>query len=135
MKLLPLATIVLLALAGAGTGHEFKVGDVEITHPYLAATLPGAKTAAAYMVLTNTGTQPDRLLSVETDAAIRVEFHQSVVTDGVSRMRPIAGGLEIPAGGEYRLGADGSYAMLVGLSAPFGIIEALADHSHCRSEH
>lgn len=121
MKLLPLATTILLALSAAVTAHEFKVADVEITHPYLAATLPGAKTAAAYMILTNTGSEPDRLLAIETDAAVRVEFHQSVVTDGVSRMRPIAGGLEIPAGGEYRLGADGSHAMLVGLSAPIGL--------------
>ena len=121
MKLVPLATTILLALIGAAVGHEFKVADIEITHPYLAATLPGAKTAAAYMILTNTGSEPDRLLAIETDAAVRVEFHQSLVTDGVSRMRPIAGGLEIPAGGEYRLGADGSHAMLVGLSAPIGL--------------
>ena len=121
MKLWPLATTILLALTAAAAGHEFKVADVEITHPYLAATLPGAKTAAAYMILTNTGSEPDRLLSIETDAAVRVEFHQSVLTDGISRMRPIAGGLEIPAGGEYRLGADGSHAMLVGLTAPVGL--------------
>lgn len=121
MKMLPLATIVLMTLAGTAAGHEFKVGGVEIAHPYLAATLPGAKTAAAYMVMTNTGSEPDRLLSIETDAAARVEFHQNVVTDGVSRMRPIAGGLEIPAGGEYRLGADGSHAMLVGITAPIGL--------------
>jgi copper(I)-binding protein len=114
MKLLPLATTILLALSAAVTGHEFKLADVEITHPYLAATLPGAKTAAAYMILTNTGSEPDRLLAIETDAAVRVEFHQSVVTDGVSRMRPIAGGLEIPAGGEYRLGADGSQPCWLG---------------------
>lgn len=119
--MLPLATIIVMAFAGAAAGHEFKVGGVEITHPYLAATLPGAKTAAAYMVLTNTGTEPDRLLSIDTDAAVRVEFHKNVVTDGVSRMRPIAGGLEIPAGGEYRLGADGSHAMLVGITAPIGL--------------
>ncbi|MBE0577850.1 copper chaperone PCu(A)C [Devosia sp.] len=80
MKLLPLATTILLALTGSAGGHEFKVADVEITHPYLAATLPGAKTAAAYMILTNTGPEPDRLLAIETDAAVRVEFHQSVVT-------------------------------------------------------
>ena len=121
MKLLLRATTILLGLSAAVTGHEFKVADVEITHPYLAATLPGAQTAAAYMILTNTGSEPDRLLAIETDAAVRVEFHQNVVTDGVSRMRPIAGGLEIPAGGEYRLGADGSHAMLVGLTAPVGL--------------
>jgi copper(I)-binding protein len=73
------------------------------------------------MILTNTGSEPDRLLAIETDAAVKVEFHQTVVTDGVATMRPILGGLEIPAGGEYRLGADGSHAMLVGLSAPIGL--------------
>jgi copper(I)-binding protein len=121
MKLLPLATIILLAISGSSAGHEFKLTDVEITHPYLVATLPGAKTASAYMILTNTGSEPDRLLAIETDAAVKVEFHQTVVTDGVATMRPILGGLEIPAGGEYRLGADGSHAMLVGLSEPISL--------------
>ena len=112
MKLLSFAVALTVVMSGAAVGHEFKLADIEITHPYLAATLPGAKTAAAYMVLTNTGAEPDRPLSIETDAAVRVEFHQNIVTDGVSRMRPIAGGLEIPAGGV----------------CDCRIIEALADH-------
>jgi periplasmic copper chaperone A len=121
MKLLPLAATIVLALAGAAVAHGYKLAGIEITHPYISATLPGARTAAAYMILDNSGAEADRLLRIETDAAVVVEFHQTVVTDGVSRMLPIEGGLEIPSGGEYRLGADGSHAMLVDLAAPIGL--------------
>lgn len=119
--MLLLAAALLLAPAGSAAAHGYKLAGVEITHPYISATLPGARTAAAYMILTNSGPQPDRLLAIETDAAVVVEFHQTVVTDGISRMLPIEGGLDIPSGGEYRLGADGSHAMLVDLAAPIGL--------------
>lgn len=136
MKFLPLAATLLLVLAGPALGHGYKLAGIEITHPYISATLPGARTAAAYMILTNTSAQPDRLLAIETDAAAVVEFHQTVVTNGISRMRPIEGGLEIPSGGEYRLGADGSHAMLVDLVAPIGLgqlIEATLHFEHAGS--
>lgn len=120
-RALPLATAILLVFAGAAVGHEFKLGRVEIARPYLAATHPGANTAAAHLIPTNAGPEPDRLLSIKSDAAARVEFHQSIVTDGVSRMRPIVDGLEIAVAGEYRLGADRSHAMLVGIKAPIGL--------------
>lgn len=101
--------------------HGFKASNIEIVHPFFRATPPGAKTGAGYVILRNSGTEADRLIAIETEAAQRVTFHQTVTENGMAKMIPIEGGLEIPAGGEYRLGLDGSHAMLEGLTAPIGL--------------
>lgn len=124
MRTLLISAVILAALmspASSAFAHGFETSELEIIHPFLRATPPGAKTGAGYVIIRNNGTTSDRLLGIETEAAERVEFHQSVVEEGIAKMRPIEGGIEIPAGGEYRLGADGSHAMLIGLTAQIGL--------------
>lgn len=118
MKRQLFALAFLAGLVVPASAHKFKIGEIEIVHPFLRATPPKATTAAGYMVIRNDGATPDRLLRIETTAAGRVEFHRSVVEDGIAKMQPIKEGFEIPAGGEFRLGADGTHAMLVGLTGP-----------------
>lgn len=107
------------------SSHEFSIATIEIEHPFLRATPPNASTGAGYMIIRNKGSEPDRLISIETEAAARVEFHRSVIEDGVAKMIPIEGGIEIPAGGEFGLGFDGTHAMLVDLTAPIGLGEII----------
>lgn len=121
---LSIGTVVMLlacALPGAALAHGFKAGAIEIVHPFFRATPPGARTGAGYVILKNMGTEPDRLIAIETEAAARVTFHRTVTENGMAKMIPIEGGLEIPAGGEYRLGLDGSHAMLEDLTAPIDL--------------
>jgi periplasmic copper chaperone A len=42
-------------------------------------------------------------------------LHTSTSSDGVARMRPVTGGLEIPAGEEVELRPGGSHIMISGL--------------------
>lgn len=119
--------VMLIGLIpGAALAHGFKASGIEIVHPFFRATPPGAKTGAGYVILRNNGTQSDRLLGIETEAAARVTFHRTVTENGMAKMVPIEDGLEIPAGGEYRLGLDGSHAMLEGLRAPIGLGQLIA---------
>lgn len=120
--------LVLLAASvpAAALAHGFKASGIEIVHPFFRATPPGAKTGAGYVILRNNGTQSDRLIGIETEAAARVTFHRTVTENGMAKMVPIEDGLEIPAGGEYRLGLDGSHAMLEGLTAPIGLGQLIA---------
>lgn len=101
--------------------HEVISGNIQILHPFLRATPPTAQVGSGYMVIRNMGTEPDRLIGIETTVADRVTLHQTVVKDGMATMIPIEGGPVIPAGGEYRLGSDGSHAMLEALSAPIAM--------------
>lgn len=73
-------------------------------------------TGAAYMTIVNEGDEADVLLSARTDAAGVVEIHEVQVTDGVMSMRPVEGGLEIPAGEIVVLEQGGGHMMLIGLT-------------------
>ncbi|WP_274629936.1 copper chaperone PCu(A)C [Arvimicrobium flavum] len=112
----PLAILAVLAFAGTAFAHEYKAGTLDIDHPWTRATLPGAKVAAGYMTVKNSGSEPDRLVSVSTDIADKAEIHEMAVDPaGVMTMRPLAGALEIPAGGEAKLAPKGLHIMFMGL--------------------
>ena len=82
---LPAAALVMaLSLAQAAQAHEYKAGDLAIGHPWSRATLPGAKVAAGYLTVRNTGSEADRLvelyarrveLSEPTDAELRYDLN------------------------------------------------------------
>lgn len=70
--------------------------------------------SAAYMILTNTGDQPDRLLRARSDVAESVELHKSQTEGGVTSMVPVEA-IEIPANGQTELKPGGLHIMLIGL--------------------
>ena len=113
-----LALTLLLAAPWAAAAHEFKLGDLEIDHPWSRATPPGAKVAGGYFTVVNHGSTPDRLMSVTSDISAKAEVHEMAVKDGVMTMRPVEGGLEIPAGGKVELKPGGYHLMLMGLKRP-----------------
>jgi periplasmic copper chaperone A len=101
-------------LAGPAAAHSFKIGALEIGHPWARETPPSATTGAGYLTVRNTGTDADRLIAVETAGAEKVEIHQSINENGVAKMRPVAG-IDIPAGGSIELKSGGYHLMLIGL--------------------
>ncbi|WP_292236111.1 copper chaperone PCu(A)C, partial [Mesorhizobium sp.] len=107
--------LLLLACIPEASAHGFKLGDLEIGHPWSRATPPGAKVAGGYFSVTNKGAAPDRLVSVSSDICEKAELHEMGVKDGVMTMRPVGGGLEIPAGGKVALKPGGYHLMFVGL--------------------
>jgi len=106
---------LLFAGAHAAMAHEFKAGDLEIGHPWSRAVPVGATVAGGYLTVTNHGASPDRLLSVASDISAKAELHEMAVKDGVMTMRPIEGGLEIPAGGSVELKPGSYHLMFMGL--------------------
>ena len=115
------ALVGLAAVVIASTqaiAHEYKLGDLVIDHPWSRATLPGAKLAGGYLVIRNNGTSPDRLVSVASEISGKAEIHEMKVADGIMTMRPVEGGIEIPAGGEVRLEPGSYHIMFMKLSAP-----------------
>jgi len=110
-----LFVVLLLACIPAAIAHEFKVGNLEIEHPWSPATPPGAKVAGGYFTITNNGSAPDRLLSISSDISEKAELHEMGVKDGAMTMRPVEGGLEIPAGGKIALKPGAYHLMFTGL--------------------
>ena len=60
--------------------------------------MPTAKVAAGYLSITNSGSEPDRLLGGHVDFAGIVDVHEMKINDGVMTMRSVPEGLVIPAG-------------------------------------
>ncbi len=114
-RLVALATALLLA--SPLMGHEIVAGDLQIIHPHIPQPAASARTAGGYMAIVNNGTEPDRLVWIETGIAAKAEVHESKVgTDGMGTMEPVAA-LEIPAGGTVSLDRGGLHVMFMGLKA------------------
>ncbi|WP_341992118.1 copper chaperone PCu(A)C [Azorhizobium sp. AG788] len=112
------ACAVVLASAQALLAHEFKVGTIEIEHPWSRATPQGATVAAGYLGLTNKGDTPDRLVSASSGIAKTVQIHEMAVTNGLMTMRPLADGLVVPAHGTVVLKPGSYHLMFMGLKQP-----------------
>jgi copper(I)-binding protein len=97
------------------SAHEFKAGDLEIDHPWSRAVPEGASVAGGYLTITNTGTSADRLVSISSGISGKAEVHEMAVKDGVMTMRPVEGGLEIPAGGTVALKPGAYHVMFMDL--------------------
>lgn len=89
------------------------VGDVEISDAWTRAMAPGAQVAGGYMTLRNAGAQDDRLLSIGSPVAARVEIHEMRMVEGMMQMRHLADGLRLPAGGEVVLKPGGYHLMFI----------------------
>lgn len=112
-----LFAFVFIGLSHSAQAHGFTVGDLEIGHPWSRAIPQGAKVAAGYLKITNKGSAPDRLVSVTGEIAGRTEIHEMAVdSQGVMTMRPLAGGVGIPAGGEVELKPGGIHVMFLDLN-------------------
>lgn len=113
--LLAIAATVACLIGGPALAHEYTVGDLEIVHPYARSTPPNAPVAGGYMTIRNNGTEPDRLIGGEAGFAGKVEVHEMKMDGDVMKMRPVEGGLEIPAGGEAVLKPGGFHVMFMQL--------------------
>jgi uncharacterized protein YcnI/copper(I)-binding protein len=102
--------------SSADTVGTATVASLAIEGAWTRATAEGAKVAAGYLTIRNTGASADTLVSVSTPAAERGEIHDMTMTeDGVMKMRRLADGLEIPAGGAAELKPGGTHLMFLGL--------------------
>jgi copper(I)-binding protein len=114
-----LALLALLVIAAPAAAHDYKLGTLEIDQPWARATPPTAPTGGGYLSIKNTGTTPDRLMSVSSPAAATVQVHEMKMDGSVMRMREIDGPLEIKPGQTVTLAPGGLHLMMMGLKAPF----------------
>src|SRR5690606_35945517 len=84
-------------------------------HPWTRATPGAATVGAGFLTLVNRGGEDDRLTGARTPIAERVEIHTHRVEDGVMRMRPVEGGVALPAGGTVTFEPGGLHLMMIGL--------------------
>lgn len=89
---------------------------VAVEDAYARASNP--KAGAAFMVLDNHREVACTLSSVTSDVAEKVELHTHTEVDGIMKMGPIEGGIEVAAGAQHALARGGDHVMLMGLHQP-----------------
>jgi periplasmic copper chaperone A len=112
-----LAVVAALAIPAGAYGHEYKLGELTIEHPWSRASIGAAKASAAYMEMVNEGTTPDLLIAVSSPIAEHVQLHTNLIEGGVLKMRPLEA-VEISPGEPTILQPGGIHIMLMGLKAP-----------------
>lgn len=119
------ALVLAVTLFGAAPSlaNDYRVGSVVIDQPWSRAMPAGAAVASGYLTITNTGNEPDWLLAGKSDAAEAIEIHESTMTDGVARMRPVADGLTIPPGQTLKLAPGAAHIMIVNPTQPLKVGE------------
>jgi copper(I)-binding protein len=115
-----IVTLIALVLSATSVfAHGFKVGDLEIDHPWSKAMNPGAKTGGGFLKITNHGTEADRLIKVSSDAAGLIQIHEMKVDNGMMTMAEVPGGLEIAPGATVELTPGALHIMFMGVKTPF----------------
>lgn len=74
-------------------------------------------TSAVYMKI-NSGGTADKLVKAESAVAASTELHTVEMKEGVMQMRPVEGGIDVPAMGTLELKPGGFHIMLIGLQQP-----------------
>ena len=107
-----------VVLSSAVHAADYKVGPIEIDRPWSRAVPKGASVAAGYLTIRNTGDAPDRLVSGSTPVAGKFEVHEMSMDNGVMKMRPVTGGVEIKPGETVELKPQSFHIMMTGLKQP-----------------
>jgi periplasmic copper chaperone A len=108
-----LIALVLSCLATLAAPGAARAQQMQVLEAWTRAA-PADRPAAVYLQLAG---GPDRLLGVASDVAGRAELHETIVEDGVAKMRPVAGVLISP-GARTRLAPGGMHIMLLDLKKP-----------------
>lgn len=116
---LPLAAFLL---AGCSPGGP---PELHLSDAWARETVPGQTATAAYLTIANDGGSADTLIAVNAPVPARASLHRTRRDEGIARMRPIEGGLEIPPEETVRLEPGGPHIMIENLAEPLRAGETL----------
>ena len=116
---------VAAAFVVAAVSAFAQASSIQIENSWTRATPAGARFGMVFMTISNRASAADRLLSVSSDAADKVEIDEMTSTGGKMQMREITGGVAIPAAGSVVLKPDGYHIMLTGLKKRLAAGDAL----------
>jgi periplasmic copper chaperone A len=104
-----------LVLASAAGAQEYQLGALKIEQPWARATPQGAKVAAGYMKITNTGNAPDRFVGGTAAFSGGFELHEMKIDGGVMKMRALPNGVEIKPGETIEFKPGSYHVMFTGV--------------------
>ena len=112
-----LVTLLLAVALPAADSNSISKGFIVISGAWTRPTAAGMPMGVAYFVVQNQGASADAIVAASTPAAAHVEFHQTTLSDGMARMRPLQR-IDVPAQGTVAVTPGGIHLMLVDLKGP-----------------
>ena len=109
---------IILCLLAAACSDGAARPDLKPADGWARETVQGQTSAAAYLTIVNNGNGEDRLVAVKSKIAPHAMLHSTATDGGVTRMRHIHGGVEIPSKTAVELSPGRTHIMLTGLKAP-----------------
>lgn len=108
--------VFIFGLNSAALAHEYKIGSLEIVHPWARAQLKGSDVADGFMKIINHGSTPDRLISITVDFAKTAQIHDMKMDGTTMQMVELKDGLVIPAGATVQLKPKAMHVMFLGVT-------------------
>jgi copper(I)-binding protein len=96
-------------------------GALRFSGAWISPPPNGARTAAGYITISNTGRVADRLMAIKTSRAADGEIHLSSREGGIVRMREVTDGVPLPAGQTVALRPGGYHLMFRDPTRPFRV--------------
>jgi copper(I)-binding protein len=109
--------LLATALVGPAAAHHYELGKLVIGHPWSRSTPAGMSMGVAYLSVTNNGTDTEVLTGASSPVAAAVQFHETSISEGMARMRPLTE-IAIAPGATVRIEPGAIHLMLIGLKAP-----------------
>jgi copper(I)-binding protein len=103
--------------ASAACAHGFENGTLVIDRAWSPPAAAGRPVAVAYLSITNKGTRAETLTGISSPLAASVQMHQTTISDGMARMRPLPE-LTVAPGRTVKMEPGGIHLMMMGLKAP-----------------
>lgn len=110
------ATLAVFTLIFAPAARADNAG-LTVSDAWVRMAPATMKTHAAYMSVTNSGTEAKQLIAASSENYAEVQLHLSSVTDGIATMQRMES-IEIPAGKTVKFKPGGLHLMLMSGNAP-----------------
>ena len=114
MKSIFAALVFAIGTLTAAVAVAASSNSIAIEHAWARASPKGAVTGATYVTIVNNGSSEDRLLSVSSPAAERIQFHSETNDNGIAKMVQLPT-IDVPAGGSFTFKPGGTNMMMTGL--------------------
>jgi periplasmic copper chaperone A len=102
--------LLMLGLSACTPKPAAAAGSIQIFNPWAVVAKAGG-TSGAFMLIKNTGSQPDRLVKVDCMVSMMTGIHETRMENNVMTMTEIPS-LEIPANGQVEL-KEGSFHIMM----------------------
>ncbi len=113
-----LATVfVLLGVVLFAASCAQPATGVSVEGAWIAAPLGESDSASGFAIIHNGAGADDRLVSVSSPRAGEVMLHEMNMDGGLMTMRPLEGGLRVPARGDAELAPNGAHLMFMGMES------------------